>query len=56
MPVCSILDLDGKNIIVYYGLRFQIKFNFRDAKQHWALEDFVVVKEQSALNAANVSL
>jgi hypothetical protein len=58
VPVCSVnsdLDLDWKNIIDYYGLRFQIEFNFRDAKQHWALEDFVVVKKQSVLNAANLS-
>jgi len=34
----------------------QIEFNFRDAKQHWGLEDFMVIKEQSVLNAANLSL
>jgi putative transposase len=59
VPACSVnsdLDLDWKNIIDYYGLRFQIEFNFRDAKKHWAPEDLVVVKEQSVLNAANVSL
>ena len=50
------LELDWKNIIDYYRLRFQIEFNFRDAKQHWGLEDFMVIKEQSVLNAANLSL
>jgi putative transposase len=25
----------------YYSLRFQIEFNFRDAKQYWGLEDFM---------------
>lgn len=50
------LELGWKNIIDYYRLRFQIEFNFRDAKQHWGLEDFMVIKEQSVFNAANLSL
>ncbi len=50
------LELEWKNIIDYYRLRFQIEFNFRDAKQHWGLEDFMVIKEQSVFNAANLSL
>ncbi|WP_416337162.1 hypothetical protein [Desulfobacter postgatei] len=49
------LELDWKNNIDYYHTRFQIEFNFRDAKQRWAIEDFMVVKEQSLLNAANLS-
>ena len=40
----------------YYRLRFQIEFNFRDAKQHWGLEDFMVTKAKAVLNAANLSL
>ena len=52
----SDLELDWKNIIDYYRLRFQIEFNFRDAKRHWGLEAFMVVKEQSVLNAVNLSL
>ncbi len=48
--------LEWREIIDYYRLRFQIEFNFRDAKQHWGLEDFMVVKEQSVFNAANLSL
>jgi len=50
------LDLDGDKLVDYYRLRFQIEFNFRDAKQHWGLEDFMVVKQQSVFNAANLSL
>lgn len=50
------LKLEWQNIIDYYRLRFQIEFNFRDAKQHWGLEDFMVIKEQSVLNSANLSL
>ncbi len=43
-------------IIQFYSLRFQIEFNFRDAKQFWGLEDFMNVKETAVTNAANLSL
>ena len=43
-------------IIKFYSLRFQIEFNFRNAKQYWALEDFMNVKETAVTNAANLSL
>jgi len=49
-------ELEWEKVIDYYRLRFQIEFNFRDAKQHWGLEDFMVTKEQSVFNAANLSL
>ena len=42
-------------IIKFYSLRFQIEFNFRDAKQSWGLEDFMNVKETAVTNAANLS-
>ena len=42
-------------IIQFYSLRFQIEFNFRDAKQYWGLEDFMNVKETAVTNAANLS-
>ena len=42
-------------IIKFYRLRFQIEFNFRDAKQYWGLEDFMNVKETAVTNAANLS-
>ena len=50
------LELEWEKIIDYYRLRFQIEFNFRDAKQHWGLEDFMVIKKKSVFNAANLSL
>ena len=50
------LDLEGDKLVDYYRLRFQIEFNFRDAKQHWGLEDFMVIKEKTVCNAANLSL
>jgi putative transposase len=43
-------------IIKFYSLRFQIEFNFRDAKQYWGLEDFMNVQATAVTNAANLSL
>jgi len=39
----SDLTLAYDKLIDYYRLRFQIEFNFRDAKQFWGLEDFMNV-------------
>lgn len=52
----SDLTLDYAGIIDFYSLRFQIEFNFRDAKQYWGLEDFMNTKETAVTNAANLSL
>lgn len=49
------LKLSYEKIIDYYSLRFQIEFNFRDAKQYWGLDDFMNVKEAAVTNAANLS-
>jgi putative transposase len=49
------LELTYDKIIRFYRLRFQIEFNFRDAKQYWGLEDFMNVKETAVTNAANLS-
>jgi len=49
------LEQSYDKIIKFYNLRFQIEFNFRDAKQYWALEDFMNVKETAVTNAANLS-
>ena len=43
-------------LIDYYRLRFQIEFNFRDAKQFWGLEDFMNVNQLPLYNAANLSM
>ena len=40
----------------YYGLRFQIECNFRDAKQYWGLEDFMHVSPTGVTNATNLAL
>ena len=52
----SDLDLAWALLIDYYRLRFQIEFNFRDAKQYWGLEDFMAIKETPVTNAINLSL
>jgi putative transposase len=52
----SDLELTYVQIIDYYSLRFQIEFNFRDAKQYWGLEDFMNIKETAVTNAANLAL
>ena len=52
----SDLELSFEKLIDYYHLRFQIEFNFRDAKQFWGLEDFMNVKKTAVTNAANLSL
>jgi len=52
----SDLSLDYERLIDYYCLRFQIEFNFRDAKQYWGLEDFMTVTETAVNNSANLSL
>ena len=49
------LKLPYERLFDYYTLRFQIEFNFRDAKQYWGLDDFMNVKEQAVTNAANLS-
>jgi putative transposase len=52
----SSLDLAYAPLVDYYRLRFQIEFNFRDAKQYWGLEDFMNVTPTGVTNAANLSL
>lgn len=48
-------ELSDEKVIDYYKLRFQIEFNFRDAKQFWGLEDFMNQKKIAVTNAANFS-
>jgi len=51
----SDVELNSEKLIEYYSLRFQIEFNFRDAKQHFGLEDFMTTTETGVENAANLS-
>lgn len=52
----SDLTLPYATLIDYYSLRFQLEFNFRDAKQYWGLEDFMNISPTAVTNAANLSL
>ena len=49
------LSLSADEIMRYYSARFQIEFNFRDAKEFWGLEDFMNVKDKPIENAVNFS-
>jgi len=52
----SDLELPYEQLIDYYRLRFQIEFNFRDAKQYWGLEDFMTVNQTPVYNSANLAM
>jgi putative transposase len=52
----SDLALPYGQLIDYYRLRFQIEFNFRDAKQYWGLEDCMTVKQTPVYNSANLAM
>ena len=47
--------MSWEKLLDYYSLRFQIEFNFRDAKQHFGLEDFMTTTPRGVDNAANLS-
>ena len=51
----SDVELGWEKLVDYYSLRFQIEFNFRDAKQHFGLEDFMTTTETGVENAANLA-
>jgi putative transposase len=48
-------ELGWEKLVDYYSLRFQIEFNFREAKQHFGLEDFMNTTATGVENAANLS-
>jgi putative transposase len=51
----SDVRLEWEKLVDYYSLRFQIEFNFRDAKQHFGLEDFMNTTKTGVENAANMA-
>lgn len=51
----SDLSLSYAKLVDYYRLRFQIEFNFRDAKQFWGLEDFMNVNQTPVTNAVGLA-
>jgi len=50
------LALSYDRLLRFYRLRFQLEFNFRDAKQFWGLEDFMAIKQESVYNSANLAM
>lgn len=49
------LELAFDKLIDAYHLRFQIEFNFRDAKQFWGFEDFMNIKKIPLTNAVGLA-
>jgi putative transposase len=49
------MTLEALKVIKYYSLRFQIEFDFRDAKQFYGLADFKNYKETQVTNAVNIA-
>ncbi|MDJ0595611.1 MAG: transposase [Pleurocapsa sp. MO_226.B13] len=47
----SDLSLTYNQLLDLYSLRFQIEFDFRDAKQFWGLEDFMKISQTAVTNA-----
>lgn len=47
-------SLDAATMIDYYRLRFQIEFEFRDAKQHFGLSDFKNYKKENLTTMVNM--
>jgi hypothetical protein len=54
--LCTDLNLDPKKIFEYYGLRFQIEFLIRDAKQHCGLTQCESRDSKKLENHFNISL
>jgi hypothetical protein len=48
--------MDVMTLCKYYGLRFQIEFLIRDAKQHTGLEDCMARDKEKLHNHFNISL
>lgn len=51
----SDLELSAEELVKFYRLRYQIEFNFRDAKQFWGLEDWMNIGATAVSNAAHLS-
>lgn len=49
------LSFTPEQIIEYYSLRFQIEFNFRDAKQYFGLADFRAYKSTQVDNSVGLA-
>ena len=52
---CTDTTLAPELLLEYYCLRFQIEFNFRDAKQYWGLTDFRAYKKRQVHNSVGLA-
>jgi putative transposase len=48
------LTMDYETLLDYYCLRFQIEFDFRDAKSHFGFSDFKNYKKENVTNFMNL--
>ena len=53
---CTDMTLAPELLLEYYCLRFQIEFNFRDAKQYFGLADFRAYKKMQVHNSVGLAL
>ena len=49
------ITLEAITLIRYYSLRYQIEFDFRDAKQYFGLSSFKNYKKNQLTNAVNIA-
>ena len=54
--ICTDTDMAEMTMCKYYGLRFQIEFLIRDAKQHTGLEDCMARDEQKLHSHFNIAM
>ena len=54
--ICTDTDMAEMTMCKYYGLRFQIEFLIRDAKQHTGLEDCMARDEQKLHTHFNIAM
>lgn len=54
--ICTDTEMAEMTMCKYYGLRFQIEFLIRDAKQHTGLEDCMVIDEQKLHSHFNIAM
>jgi hypothetical protein len=54
--VCTDIEIDAKKMCQYYGLRFQIEFLIRDAKQYTGLEDCQARSQKKLHNHFNIAM
>jgi len=54
--VCTDADIEAMTMCKYYGLRFQVEFLIRDAKQHSGLEDCMARNENKLHTHFNIAM